>query len=105
MQPVAAGRAGLPEPGSSGTGLFAPVRDFNGARGQELGQREASILLALARADVHLPFGGFLLALLAGRVYDATGSFSFAYYCSAALLAVAAVATFVVRPVRHPQVP
>jgi len=50
-------------------------------------------------------FGGFLLALLAGRVYDATGSFSFAYYCSAALLAVAAVATFVVRPVRHPQVP
>jgi len=50
-------------------------------------------------------FGGFLLALLAGRVYDATGSFSFAYDCSAALLAVAAAATFVVRPLRRPQVP
>ena len=43
-------------------------------------------------------FGGFLLALLAGKVFDETGSFSFAYYCSAALLAVAAVATFMVRP-------
>jgi len=43
-------------------------------------------------------FGGFLLALLAGKVYDETGSFHFAYYCSAALLAVAAAATFAVRP-------
>ena len=46
-------------------------------------------------------FGGFLLSLLAGRVYDQTGSFNFAYYCSAALLAVAAAATFVVRPPRR----
>jgi len=46
-------------------------------------------------------FGGFLLALLAGKVYDETGSFNFAYYCSAALLAVAAVATFVVKPPRR----
>jgi OFA family oxalate/formate antiporter-like MFS transporter len=46
-------------------------------------------------------FGGFLLALLAGKVYDETGSFNFAYYCSAALLAVAAIATFVVRPPRR----
>lgn len=43
-------------------------------------------------------FGGSLLSLLAGKAYDETGSFHFAYYCSAALLAVAAAATFVVRP-------
>ena len=43
-------------------------------------------------------FGGFLLPLLAGQVYDQTGSFNFAYYCSAALLALAAVATFIVKP-------
>jgi len=43
-------------------------------------------------------FGGFMLALLAGRVYDETGSFNFAYYCSAALLAVAAVVTFTLKP-------
>lgn len=42
--------------------------------------------------------GGFMLALLAGKVYDETGSFNFAYYCSAVLLAVAAVATFLVKP-------
>jgi len=35
-------------------------------------------------------FGGFMLALLAGKVYDTTSSFTFAYYCSAALLAIAA---------------
>ncbi|NQT16931.1 MAG: hypothetical protein HQ582_29505, partial [Planctomycetes bacterium] len=43
-------------------------------------------------------FGGFMLALLAGKVYDQTGSFNFAYYCSAALLAVAAAVTFIVKP-------
>lgn len=43
-------------------------------------------------------FGGFMLALLAGKVYDQTGSFNFAYYCSAALLAVAAAVTFLVKP-------
>lgn len=43
-------------------------------------------------------FGGFLLALLAGKVYDETGSFNFAYYCSAALLILAAGVTFVVKP-------
>ena len=46
-------------------------------------------------------FGGFMLALLAGEVYDATGSFNFAYYCSAVLLAVAAVVTFIVKPPHH----
>ena len=48
-------------------------------------------------------FGGFLLALLAGEVYDQTGSFNFAYYCSAALLAVAAVATFIMKPPHRPK--
>jgi OFA family oxalate/formate antiporter-like MFS transporter len=42
--------------------------------------------------------GGFMLALLAGKVYDQTGSFGFAYYCSAALLALAAVATSLIKP-------
>lgn len=42
--------------------------------------------------------GGFMLALLAGKVFDATGSFGFAYYCSAALLVAAAVATLLVKP-------
>ncbi|HBO45213.1 MAG TPA: oxalate:formate antiporter [Planctomycetaceae bacterium] len=45
--------------------------------------------------------GGFMLALLAGKVYDATQSFNFAYYCSAALLIVAAIVTFLVKPPHH----
>lgn len=44
--------------------------------------------------------GGFTLALLAGKVYDQTGSFEFAYYCSSALLLVAASITLLVRPPR-----
>lgn len=43
-------------------------------------------------------WGGFGLSLLAGMVYDRTQSFAFAYYCSAALLVLAAVATFALRP-------
>lgn len=46
-------------------------------------------------------FGGFLLSQLAGQVYDQTGSFNFAYYCSAALLAVAAAVTFTLKPPHH----
>lgn len=42
--------------------------------------------------------GGFALSLLAGKVYDATQTFNFAYYASAILLAASASATFVVRP-------
>lgn len=45
--------------------------------------------------------GGFMLALLAGKVYDQTQSFNFAYYCSAVMLALAALATLVVTPPRH----
>ena len=51
--------------------------------------------------------GGFMLALLAGKVYDGAiiasmkGSFAFAYYCSAVLLVAAAAATFLVRAPHH----
>jgi OFA family oxalate/formate antiporter-like MFS transporter len=41
--------------------------------------------------------GGFMLALLAGKVYDATQSFNFAYYCSAVLLIAAAFVTFLIK--------
>lgn len=42
--------------------------------------------------------GGFMLSLLAGRVYDQSATFKFAYYCSAGLLVAAAIVTFLVRP-------
>lgn len=42
--------------------------------------------------------GGFMLALLAGRVYDQTQAFTFAYYLSAGLLVAATLITFLVRP-------
>jgi len=42
--------------------------------------------------------GGFMLALLAGKVYDATQSFNFAYYTSAGLLIAAAIVTALIRP-------
>ncbi len=44
---------------------------------------------------------GFLLPLLAGKVYDQTHTFTFAYYCSAALLVAAAAVTFLVKPPHH----
>ena len=42
--------------------------------------------------------GGFMLALLAGKVYDATQSFNFAYFTSAGLLIAAAILTAIIRP-------
>jgi len=45
--------------------------------------------------------GGFMLSMLAGKVYDATKAFTFAYECSAGLLVAAAVVTFLVTPPRH----
>ena len=42
--------------------------------------------------------GGFVLSLLAGKVYDQTHAFTFAYYCSAGLLIAAAAVTFLIRP-------
>ncbi len=41
--------------------------------------------------------GGFMLAMLAGKVYVQTQSFNFAYYCSSALLVVAALLTVTLR--------
>jgi OFA family oxalate/formate antiporter-like MFS transporter len=45
--------------------------------------------------------GGFMLSMLAGKVYDATKTFTFAYECSAALLVAAAAVTFLVKPPHH----
>jgi OFA family oxalate/formate antiporter-like MFS transporter len=49
--------------------------------------------------------GGFMLALLAGRVYDQTQAFTFAYYCSAVLLVAAALVTFLVRSPQRAEAP
>jgi len=51
--------------------------------------------------------GGFILAQFAARVYDGkivadwAGSYSFAFYTSAALLVLAGVMTFIVKPPHH----
>ncbi len=45
--------------------------------------------------------GGFMLALLAGKIYDATHSFNVAYYGASFLLALAAILTPFVRPPPH----
>lgn len=45
--------------------------------------------------------GGFILALLAGKVYDQTQSFNFVYYCSCILLVVTALATFALKPLKQ----
>jgi len=42
--------------------------------------------------------GGFLLSLLAGRMYDLTGSFVIAYYVASGLLVAAAIGTFFMKP-------
>jgi OFA family oxalate/formate antiporter-like MFS transporter len=45
--------------------------------------------------------GGFMLALLAGKLYDQYHTFNFAYYGAAILLVLAAVMTFFVRVPHH----
>ncbi len=45
--------------------------------------------------------GGFTLSLLAGQVYDKTQTFTFAYYCSAALLVAAALMALCLKPVEQ----
>jgi len=45
--------------------------------------------------------GGFMLSFLAGKIYDQTHTFTFAYDCSAGLLAAAAAVTFFVTPPKH----
>jgi len=46
--------------------------------------------------------GGFLLALLAGKLYDVYQTFAFAYYGASVLLVLAAMITFFVKPPHHP---
>jgi len=45
--------------------------------------------------------GGFMLALLAGKIYDKYQTFAFAYYGACVLLVMAAIVTFTVKP-PHP---
>ena len=45
--------------------------------------------------------GGFMLAKLAGVMYDKTQSFNFAYFSSIGLLIVAAICVFLVKPPHH----
>ena len=45
--------------------------------------------------------GGFMLAKLAGTIFDKTQSFNFAYFCAAGLLVVAAIMVLAVKPPHH----
>jgi len=45
--------------------------------------------------------GGFMLAKLAGAMYVKTQSFNFAYFCASALLILAAIMVFFVKPPHH----
>ena len=45
--------------------------------------------------------GGFMLALLAGKIYDKYQTFTYSYYGAAGLLILAAVVTFVVKAPHH----
>ncbi|MHC4104078.1 MAG: L-lactate MFS transporter, partial [Planctomycetota bacterium] len=45
--------------------------------------------------------GGFLLALLAGKLYDTYQTFSFAYYGASVLLILAAIMSFLIKPPHH----
>jgi len=45
--------------------------------------------------------GGFMLAILAGKVYVRTQSFNFAYYCSSGLLILAALLILTLRTPHH----
>jgi OFA family oxalate/formate antiporter-like MFS transporter len=45
--------------------------------------------------------GGFLLALLAGKLYDTYQTFSFAYYGASILLILAAIMSFLIKPPHH----
>ena len=49
--------------------------------------------------------GGFALSLVAGRLYDAYGNFTYACYLAAVLLAAAAAATLLLQPPRSQNVP
>lgn len=46
-------------------------------------------------------FGGFILAQLAGKVYDKTQTYTFAFYCSIAVLILAGIMTFLIKAPHH----
>ena len=48
--------------------------------------------------------GGFMLAMLAGKVKDLTGGFTYSFYASASLLVVAAIVTLFVKAPHHNEV-
>ncbi len=54
-------------------------------------------LLALVTA-IAWGVGGFMLAKLAGIIFDKTQSFNFAYFCASGLLVVAAIVVLLVKP-------
>jgi len=78
---------------------------FMYACGAGAGLMIISKLAKIASAQAGLELAFVLVAVLAGKVYDATVSFYFAYYCSAALLAVAAIITLFVKPPHHMEYP
>jgi len=45
--------------------------------------------------------GGFMLAKLAGMIFDKTQSFNFAYFCASGLLVLAAIVVLLVKPPHH----
>jgi predicted MFS family arabinose efflux permease len=45
--------------------------------------------------------GGFVLAFIAGKMYDKFQTFNIAYYSASALLILAAVMVFFLRPPHH----
>jgi OFA family oxalate/formate antiporter-like MFS transporter len=73
--------------------LFPSItKDFYGAR--NFGVNYGLVFTAWG-------LGGFMLSMLAGQVYDQTQTFTFAYYCSAVLLVVAALMTFTLKPLQQ----
>lgn len=48
--------------------------------------------------------GGFMLAMLAGKVKDETGVFTYSFYASASLLIIAAIVTFFLKAPHHHEV-
>jgi MFS family permease len=61
----------------------------NGLVGQIFGMRYAAMLASLVFFGHQI--GGFLGVWLAGHLYDTTGSYSIAFYCSMALGVFAAI--------------
>ena len=72
-----------------------------GGRGRKLGIYQ---LASTGGFGIGIVLGGFMLAMLAGKVKDATGVFTYSFYASASLLVVAAIVTLFVRAPHHHEV-